>query len=349
MARGHASRTPAASPAQLADFKVRYIILGAGAIGASIGARLYQAGRKVVLVARGEHFLAIERDGLHFAIPEGTYSLKIAIVDDVRSLALSPSDILILTTKSQDSDQLLAAVSRQPVGESSAGLALPILCAQNGVHNERAALRYFRRVYGICVMMPAAHLRPGAVAAHSSPLMAALDIGRYPNGIDELCLDVAADFSACSIASKARPQIMAWKYAKLLVNLGNALEAACGRGAAYEHLLGEVHREALACYAAAHITSIPLQDYRSYNQSVLHMGEVEGQAYQGNSSWQSLARATGSIEADYLNGEIALLGRLYGIPTPVNEMLQRTANQMAKSLSPPGSLTVAELEARLSA
>ena len=28
------------------------------------------------------------------------------------------------------------------------------------------------------------------------------------------------------------------------------------------------------------------------------------------------------METDYLNGEIALLGRLHGIPTPVNEALQ---------------------------
>jgi lysophospholipase L1-like esterase len=35
-----------------------------------------------------------------------------------------------------------------------------------------------------------------------------------------------------------------------------------------------------------------------------------------------LARATGSIETDYLNGEIAMLGRLHGVPTPVNALLQ---------------------------
>ena len=45
--------------------------------------------------------------------------------------------------------------------------------------------------------------------------------------------------------------------------------------------------------------------------------------WQGGSSWQSLARGAGSIEAEYLNGEIVLLGGLYGVATPVNELLQR--------------------------
>ncbi|MGH9275276.1 MAG: ketopantoate reductase C-terminal domain-containing protein, partial [Acidimicrobiales bacterium] len=64
-------------------------------------------------------------------------------------------------------------------------------------------------------------------------------------------------------------------------------------------------------------------------------------------SWQSLARGTGSIEADTLNGEIVLLGRLRGVPTPVNELLQRTAHELARVGAPPGSMTIDELEARL--
>ncbi|HEY2288497.1 MAG TPA: ketopantoate reductase C-terminal domain-containing protein, partial [Streptosporangiaceae bacterium] len=65
----------------------------------------------------------------------------------------------------------------------------------------------------------------------------------------------------------------------------------------------------------------------------------------GGSSWQSLTRGTGSIEADYLNGEIVLLGREHGVPTPVNELLQRLANQFARDRRAPGSITDGELAA----
>jgi 2-dehydropantoate 2-reductase len=60
----------------------------------------------------------------------------------------------------------------------------------------------------------------------------------------------------------------------------------------------------------------------------------------GASSWQSLARATGAIEADHLNGEIVLLGRMYGVPTPVNATLQRLATRAAHDRAAPGSLAL---------
>jgi 2-dehydropantoate 2-reductase len=67
----------------------------------------------------------------------------------------------------------------------------------------------------------------------------------------------------------------------------------------------------------------------------------------GGSSWQSLVKGSGSIEADYLNGEIMLLGRLHGIPTPVNETLCRVANEFARERRAPGSLTAAQLIAQI--
>ena len=58
-------------------------------------------------------------------------------------------------------------------------------------------------------------------------------------------------------------------------------------------------------------------------------------------------RQTGNIEADWLNGEIVLLGRLHGIATPVNELLQTTVNKMAAERIAPGSIPGAELLAQL--
>ncbi|GAA3012037.1 hypothetical protein GCM10017559_38610 [Streptosporangium longisporum] len=71
--------------------------------------------------------------------------------------------------------------------------------------------------------------------------------------------------------------------------------------------------------------------------------EVEGTERGGGSSWQSLARGTGSIEADHLNGEITLLARLHGTAAPVNETLQRVANAFARERRAPGSMPVSEL------
>jgi 2-dehydropantoate 2-reductase len=67
----------------------------------------------------------------------------------------------------------------------------------------------------------------------------------------------------------------------------------------------------------------------------------------GGSTWQSLARGAASVETDYLNGEIVLLGRRRGIPTPANSLLQNMMAELART----GATEVPcreTLEARLS-
>jgi len=63
----------------------------------------------------------------------------------------------------------------------------------------------------------------------------------------------------------------------------------------------------------------------------------EDQRRAGGSTWQSLRRGTGTIETDYLTGEIVLLGRLHGVPTPANQALQVAAAEMARTGEPPAS------------
>ena len=58
----------------------------------------------------------------------------------------------------------------------------------------------------------------------------------------------------------------------------------------------------------------------------------------GGSTWQSLARGATELETDYLNGEIVLLGRLHGIPTPANELLQQLARGLAATRQRPGAV-----------
>jgi 2-dehydropantoate 2-reductase len=62
---------------------------------------------------------------------------------------------------------------------------------------------------------------------------------------------------------------------------------------------------------------------------------------------QSLKRGAGSIETDYLNGEIVLLGRLHGVPTPLNAALCALSQVLIDSGAGPGSLTPADLKRRL--
>jgi 2-dehydropantoate 2-reductase len=58
---------------------------------------------------------------------------------------------------------------------------------------------------------------------------------------------------------------------------------------------------------------------------------------------------TGRLETAYLNGEIVLLGRLHGVPTPANGFLAGLAADLLRRGAAPGSMTVAEIEAAAAA
>ncbi len=64
-----------------------------------------------------------------------------------------------------------------------------------------------------------------------------------------------------------------------------------------------------------------------------------GAAPPGGSTWQSVTRGTGSTEVDYLAGEIVLLGRLHGVPTPACELIQQVTNDLARRRAAPGAWT----------
>ena len=316
----------------------RYIIYGAGAVGGVIGARLFESGRGVVLIARGPHLDAIRERGLTLQTPLGSNTFRIPAVGHPSELQFTPDDIVLLTMKTQHTESALEDL------RAAAGDGIPIVCAQNGVQNERVAARRFARVYGMMVWLPATHLEPGIVQASAAPVNGVLDTGRYPSGTDALIEQVADDVDASGIASKAVPDVMRWKYAKLLSNLGNAIQAACDPAGDTHPLYARVREEALACYRAAGIGHATDEEQAARRTAMSPVAPIAGARRGGGSTWQSLARGTGSVETDYLNGEIALLGRLHGVPTPANAALQRIMARLSHDNTPPGSLRLADIE-----
>jgi 2-dehydropantoate 2-reductase len=312
---------------------MRIVVFGAGAVGGVIAGRLFEHGHDVVAIARGAHFEAIRDHGLRLVDPGRKATLHITVVDDPAQIEWRPDDVVFATMKTQDSAGAFDALA------AAAGSDVPVVCAQNGVENERLALRQFAHVYAICVMLPAEHLEPGVVVASSAPVTGLLDIGRYPAGVDDVAHAVATVLSGSTFESIARPDVLRWKYRKLLMNLANAVEALCAPGDDANELGRLARREGSAVLRAAGIDVASIEEDRGRRGDRLTPSLARG----GGSTWQSLRRGTGSLETDYLNGEIALLARLNGIESPVNALLQDVANDAARRKLQPGSLRASDL------
>jgi 2-dehydropantoate 2-reductase len=316
---------------------MRFVVYGAGAIGGVIGGRLFQHDHDVVLIARGAHYDVMRERGLRIIDAEADVTLPVPVVDGPAAAQLRADDVVVLGMKTQDTDDALRDLA------PAAPAKVAVVCAQNGVENERLALRRFAHVYAMCVMCPATHLEPGVVQASSLPVTGLLDLGCYPAGVDDTARAIAEALEASTFESVPRRDIMRWKYTKLLMNLGNAAEALCGPVDGLGEVVKRARSEGAAVLRAAGIDAASRDEDRERRGDRMRIMPIAGTTRGGGSSWQSLQRGTGSIEADYLNGQIVLLGRLHGVDTPVNALLQRLANDAARRGLTPGSMSPDEI------
>lgn len=344
---------------------MRYVIVGAGAIGGTLAARLAQhSSTPPLVIARGDNAEAIRAHGMVLRSPDDEIRVDVPAVTAPAEAGLTTDDVLVFATKTHQLQAALLEWVDQPVHDSSgeivgtAGELLPALTALNGVEAERLTLRYFRRVYGVCVWLPAVHLAPGEFTVRIAPVSGLFIVGRYGAPQDEtdaardatLLEIIRAEWERASFRVHLVDDVAPWKYRKLLGNLGNAIQALIGAGegsgsaAAAHELYSRTREEGLSVYAASGI-GIPSDDEEElWRGGVFDIRPVPGvESELGGSTWQSLARGSGSIETDYLNGEIVRLARLAGVPAPLNEGLQRLARQAAVERRAPGSISPEEL------
>ena len=311
---------------------MRIIIYGAGGIGGVIGAQLFQGGIDTILIARGDHLRVIQKNGLFYRTPHQDIALPIPVVDHPSKIEFRENDVVMLTMKSQHTETALDDL------RAAAGDWVPVFCCQNGVANERMAARRFENVHAQLVYLPATQLEPGKVVTHAAATNGVLDAGVYPEGNCKLVDEVTTALNENGFSARPNPTVMRFKYGKLIMNLGNALAAVSPPGDKTKEIRSQLRTEAETCFAIAGIDCASPEEGKVRRGNLMKQSSVAGQDRVAGSSWQSLARGTGNIETDFLNGEIVLLGRLHGIPTPANLTLQRLANHLAIGGGPPQSI-----------
>jgi thiosulfate/3-mercaptopyruvate sulfurtransferase len=330
----------------------RYIIIGAGAVGVTIAAELQRVGRDVLLVARGGQLAALRAGTLRYARPDGTRLLRLSAAAGPGEAALRDGDVLVLATKTQDADPVLADWAWRPVASAAgpatrpAATAIPVVTVQNGLDAERAALRRFETVFGAVLWVAAGYVTPGEVAVPSAPAVGVAWLGPYPRGSHPVLEAVAADLAASGWVAHVVPDIRRHKAAKLAASVTFALSALYSpgplRGLAEQVLRDEATQILLA--SGADIADLGAEAAADRHRLGHH--STAGPQYGGNSTWQSLTRA-GPVETDYINGEVVLAARLLGRSAPANAAIAERVHRALRDGTPAGSLDDADLLATL--
>jgi 2-dehydropantoate 2-reductase len=316
---------------------MRFMVYGAGGIGSIMGGHLARTGHDVILIGRPGHVGAIKEHGLRLITPTGTtYVIKIPAVTGPEQIDFIKDDVVFLCMKGQNTEGAmkdLSAVTRD----------LPIFCFQNGVRNEEIAAKYFQKVYGVMVRVGSVYLNDGEVLARRDPPGWYI-MGCYPEGIDALTEKVAEELRTAGYFVKTTSDVMPYKWGKLMLNVSNAVGAITNSPRESMMTISRaVAEESRAIVEEAGIKWISQEQVSKEWPEITApvRGRINTEAQ--SSTWQSLARHQGSVETEFLNGEIVRVARRLGKRAPINERLLRISQEMAANHEPPGKYTPSQL------
>jgi 2-dehydropantoate 2-reductase len=305
---------------------VKIAVLGAGAIGGFLGARLARAGVNVVLIARGPHLKAMRDSGLRVVEAGGDWTVPVEATDDFA--AMRGADAVFVTLK---------AHSLPPVAERMAenlGDETAVVSAQNGIpwwyfqrhggelegiHLETvdpggliARAIDPRRVIG-CIVYPATSLVSPGVVRHTEGER--FSLGELDGSQSPRCVELSHALVSAGLKAPVQPKIRSELWLKLLGNAVfnplSALTRATLGDMAQSPLVADVVRGAMQeVEAVARRLGIEI--------SVSIDQRIKGAARAGDHKTSMLQdlEAGRPMEIDALTGSVVELGDRLGIPVP---------------------------------
>jgi 2-dehydropantoate 2-reductase len=277
------------------------LLIGPGAIGATLAAWLYQDDRHQVAVAARTPFTSLE-----VQTPEGVIRASPTVYTEVNQV--KPVDWILVTTKAYDSDAAAAWFS----GALAEYTRVAVI--QNGVEHIARFEKHLARERLVPVMidLPADRVSPGR-SIQRAPARMVVPEGR--NGADFLKLFAHTNFDA-----KQTDDFTTAIWRKLCLNSAGAVSAVLLKGAGISHhegvaeLMRDIVRE---CVAVGRAEGATLPD--SIPDEI-----VAGARRAPKDAENSLVadrRAGRPMEIDTRNGVIVRLGKRHGIPAPMNALM----------------------------
>jgi 2-dehydropantoate 2-reductase len=294
--------------------------MGGGAVGCLYGGWLAKAGAEVTMVARPAHVEAIRASGVHVTGRDFDFHAPVNAATELS--VLSKSDLVLFCTKTRDTERV--ATELRPV----LGTSTPILAFQNGVDGaERIASILPNPVFPAalvvsCYMAGAGHVHHNG---RGDVLLGDWFPGRPDADARAATLrSIVEVLKRGSIKASLADDIRVTLWTKLAMNCGyNALSALCR--SRYERLVATDASRTLMRTIVEELVAVGRADGVALDfEFVLTqvMDLAAGFPRAISSTGQDIA-AGRPTEIDDLNGYVVRRGRALGVPTPLNETLQR--------------------------
>ena len=187
---------------------MRFVVLGAGALGTVIAAYLARAGKDVALIARGGRARQLAKAGVTVTGLED-FTVEMEIVDQPGTL--SAADVLILATKTYDTAAAIDAVRHMAVGS--------VFSIQNGVmKNSQLA-----EAFGEAAVLGAVGMLGGSVRADGAAnyMMAnPIIIGELSGAVSARVEAIVAELTAAGLPAAASDNILSEEWSKFVGWMG---------------------------------------------------------------------------------------------------------------------------------
>ena len=301
----NAMNTPSALEKTTHPLKVA--VMGAGAVGCYYGGMLARAGHGVTLIARPQHVLAIERNGLRMQTT--TFDEQVRLAASTDASAAQGADLVLFCVKSLDTESAGALMRPHLAADAL------VLTLQNGVENvDRLRTVLPQHAVAAAVVYVATEMAgPGHVKHHGRG-----ELVIEPSDRSEA---VAQALIAASVPTEISGNVRGELWAKLILNCAyNALSAITqlpyGKTVAGEGVKDLMKDVVAECLAVAKADNVQVAG--DVDAAIRKIAET--MPAQFSSTAQDLARGKRS-EIDYLNGLIVRRGEARGIATPANRVL----------------------------
>jgi 2-dehydropantoate 2-reductase len=325
---------------------MRICIVGAGAIGGYLGARLALAGEDVTFIARGENLAAIRANGVRILHPDGEQAARVDATDDFETAGRF--DAVMITLKTHQVAQVAARI------ESLCDADTVVVPMQNGLpfwyfngHGGALAGRALesvdpggairdaiptRRIIGCVVFIAAQRVAPGVVRYMGNNRFT---IGELDGSHSPRIAAISQAFARAGFEAPILEDIRSEVWLKIWGNVSfNPISALTH--ATLSDICGDADGRDLVTRMMAETQAVAQKLGVTFRLSIDKRIDAAARVGRHKTSMLQDVEAGQSLAIDALVGSVVEVGALVGVPTPAIHAIYQATKVLDRAMRAEG-------------